>query len=215
MKHRMGKMLFIVVATVVLSILVYRANSLRNPSSGTNPVGESKVPSVRLVPAKLFAGDLERLRPHLRLAATGFFHAEIMGPDIMLGWELELWKNGKKKRDGSSSFHRTRESSDLSFSLQEIAGSDGKKRFSLVCAVAGGTDTTELDYPELSGNSMWGTAEVNEPVVLLENEPVPIWAYVVHNDMKHPVSSPIEEAVKNSRWAVLMKARWSRPGEVN
>lgn len=208
------RFLFILAATLALTYLLSLALRPRDSSTTSRPAAETIAPSVRLVPAKLLAGELERLRPHLRLTATGFFRAEITGRDVMIGSDWELWKDGKRSQELGSHLTRTEAPAEVSYSLQAFVNHEGKKKFSLVDAITGatgGTHTTEFDQPESFGTTMSGTAEIREPVVLPEGESVLIWAYLIHNDMKRPVLSPIEDAVKNSRWALVVKARWERP----
>ncbi len=207
------RLALVVVATVAVAIVLSRYKTFRDTTTTTTSP-EVEPPSVRLVPAKLFSGDFERLRPHLRLTATGFFRAEITGREVMLGSDWEMWKDGKKSQELGSHLTRTESPAEVSYSLQAFVTHEGKKKFSLVDAitgVTGGTHTTEFDQPESLGTTMSGTAEIREPVVLPEGESVLIWAYLIHNDMKRPVLSPIEDAVKNSRWALVVKARWERP----
>ena len=170
--------------------------------------------SVRLSPAKLFSGDLRRIEPHLGLTASGCVHVEITGPDLMLGLETELRRDGKRVRSLGSGSSRTRESGDLSFSMTEITDAEGNKRFRIVEAMTGKFSKTSmtpvLDLPEQAGGTMRGTTEFGETLDLPEGQYVPVWAYVVHKDMKHPVLSPIEAAAESARWALVIKLRWER-----
>jgi hypothetical protein len=140
----------------------------------------------------------------------------------MLGSDLELWMDGVKSEELGFHIYRVSDPATLSFSLQEYVSHEGKKKYSLVSAVTGstgGASSIDLDQPELRGRmrgSMrsFGTAEIRKPLILSEGESVLIWAYLVDNDAKRPVLDPIEEAVKNSQWAIVAKARWYRPEDL-
>jgi len=137
---------------------------------------------------------------------------------ITIGIESELWLEGKRAKSLIASQLPGQATGEMSFSLQEVKGVNGQRQFRFVLATTEDSGssamTTELDQPEpVEGGSMSTTAQLREPLDLPEGQYVPIWAFVVHKGLTYDGSQihSMEDAVKASHWAILIKAKWERP----
>jgi hypothetical protein len=168
--------------------------------------------TIRVSPSNLLTGELRRLGPHLNLTGESCVRIEAPGDEFFLGYELELWENGKYVRWLGKGQSRVKDPEEMSFSLQAFTGSKGEPLFRHVIAVlapkSGFTTTTQnVKRPEVDHSGSW-KVELTEPRELLEGETIPVWAYVISTEPGHDPSHKLEEAPKSARWALVVKVKW-------
>jgi hypothetical protein len=165
---------------------------------------------VRISPSELFVNDLKRLEPHLGLT-TGCYRVEAPDREMMFGDEWELWKDGKRVRRLDSGKVRVRKPDIASFSLKEVTGPKGERRFQYIFSISakegGGAATTSIEAPEPAFGIMASSEKLVGPRDLAANEKVLAWAYIIR-DMKQSHGPTIEEALAKCRWALAVKIWW-------
>jgi hypothetical protein len=172
--------------------------------------------TIRIRPSKFLTGELRRLGPHLNLTGESCLRIDAPGDEFFLGYELELWENGKYLRWLGKGNSRVKDPEEMSFSLQAFTGSKGEPMFRQVIAVlapkSGLTWTENVNRPEFGHSSSW-KVELTEPRELPEGETIPVWAYVISTDGVHNHSAKLEDAPKKARWALVVKLKWRSVGE--
>jgi len=177
---------------------------------------------LRIRPAELITSELKWTKEHVKMAASGSVKLDMPGPGIMIGIKRELWRNGKAEWLGTGRDF-VKEPHELSFSLGDVAGGNGKQTLDFVLVATAkergfkGTDTSIVDVPKLSGQSLYfSTEKLSRPQELKEGEMLAVWAYTVPEQEEGKPYSPIkfqsiEEAAKAARWAFVVKMWWQTP----
>jgi hypothetical protein len=185
----------------------------RSAESGETGASQREGPrTIRVSPSKLLTGELRRLGPHLNLMGESCARIEAPGDEFILGYERELWENGKYVRWLSKGNSRVKDPEEMSFSLQAYTGSKGEPLFRHVIAVlapksATTFSTENVKRPEFDHSSSW-RVELTEPRELAEGESIPVWAYVISTDGVHDGTAKLEDAPKKARWALVVKMKW-------
>jgi hypothetical protein len=133
-------------------------------------------------PRNCFAGDVKRLESHLGLSG-GCVRLGFEPPDRFINLEPEVWQDGKRVRDGSSSHRCSRGPADASISIAPVAGPGDKPRYRITTAVSGpdgsSAVTTTWDAPRTEDTRTY-FKKLERPVELPEGEPVAVWACLVY-----------------------------------
>jgi hypothetical protein len=172
-------------------------------------------PVLRVSPSKLFTGELQRIEPHLGLAATGCVKLEPIGigGDIFLNTWSEIRRAGQPPRELGSESNRMRSPTEASFSLREFTDTTRKKRYDLVVATlgdSGGTSTSHLDdfFPqdEATQRKSRSPITLREPLELSERVQVPVWAFVVNDSGR--IEDDLQKAIDTSPCALVVYLGW-------
>jgi hypothetical protein len=180
---------------------------------------------VTITPGKLFTGELERLEPHLGLR-TGFVKLSAVGPDVPTEIAFEVWNNGKLARKlGSATDPQI--PNEISLSIKEIIGRDGKEKYRLVIGSKierrklrweylviprvsvnsmSSSLTTDVDVPQLTEPAPPHVVEaLTQPIELTKDRPVAIWAYVAGRHVgESKLGDTIERVVGRVEWALVV-----------
>jgi len=174
---------------------------------------------IRINPSELFINDLKRLEPHLGLT-TGCVRLESPDKELFFGIEWELWESGQRVRGLGYAQSRVRKPEMASFSIKETTGPKGEQRYRLVSSVSdrtgsGGqaTDNFALEPVNVKETLMSSPEKLDGPRDLAEGEKVLVWAYVIHQDMKHPRGPTINDALAKCHRALAVKVWWNAIGK--
>jgi hypothetical protein len=204
-----------VLCTVALAVIGLATLAGGCHGSRTSESSESgpAVRTVRVSRAKLFGDDFQRLEPRLGLTASGAVRLDAPGPDLFVGFVPEVWRAGLLSKSPGSGDTRAHEPSEVSFSLREVVDPTGRRVYRLVTAVVGPSDKSSMTFdvaiPEPGKHgTRFCTQELDGPREIAEGEVIPVWGYVIPEGNGSPTS--LEEAIKTSRWALIVKLRWGR-----
>jgi len=204
-------LLVIVLAAVIITA---KNHGYRWTLAPDQEASDSPSRVLRVSPSELFTGDLNRLEPHLNFASSGCVKFETPNQMQDIGFETEVWEQGKARTLNEYTPHAQKPDS-ASFSLREITDAKGQRKFHYVEAVsAKGSSvsvTTERDMPECYSNSVHYTKKLSEPRELNEGDKLAVWAFVIpmHKaDSSFTHFESIEEAAKAAQWAFVVKVYW-------
>ena len=172
---------------------------------------------VRISPSKLFTGEFARVEPHLGLAASGCVQIDVPVSKLFIGFEPEIWQEGKAPRSLGTSLTREKDPTHASFSMREVRDAEGKRKYRLITAVSGpsgslSSESYDFDLPAKNSQitdyktTHYQPMELSEPRELKEDEATPIFGYAMCKDGK---DNPSLLSVPNTvRWAIVIKMRW-------
>lgn len=161
---------------------------------------------IHIEPSSLFQGDLERLEPHLGLI-SGLVKVKVNGDDKSIKVKYEIWEKGQLiVSNNAMSMHIDNNfNGEVSFSLKDDIYNEDHFKMCTVITDAAGHGSCVVIVPKFDSQFSHGVNMLNESINVAVNEEVAVWSLLANEVGEGFRVGGIEEAAKESDWALVLK----------